>query len=81
MARSLRGVIAVMVAAIEQPDCALHASCVTMKASGTRLLKRAQADGLARDDMDGADLFALVGALTWVNDQPALAAGPTIFSI
>jgi hypothetical protein len=29
----------------------------------------------------GADLFALVGALTWVNDQPALAAGPTIFSI
>lgn len=74
VARSLRGVIAVMVAAIEQPDSALHASCVTMKASGTRLLQRAQADGLAREDMDGADLFALVGALTWVNDQPALAS-------
>lgn len=24
--------------------------------------------------MDGADLFAFVGALSWVADQPALAA-------
>lgn len=73
VARSLRGVIASMVAAIEAPDSALHASCVTMKASGARLLARAQQQGLARADMDGADLFALVGALTWVNDQPSLA--------
>ncbi|OCR26040.1 TetR family transcriptional regulator [Pseudomonas syringae] len=74
VARSLRGVIAVMVAAIEEPESALHASCVTMKASGTRLLGRAQGAGLARADIDGADLFALVGALTWINDQPSLAA-------
>lgn len=73
-ARSLRGVIAVMVAAIEEPESALHASCITMKASGARLLSRAQNAGMARGDMDGADLFALVGALTWINDQPALAA-------
>jgi AcrR family transcriptional regulator len=73
VARSLRGVIAVMVAAIEEPESALHASCVTMKASGARLLARAQAAGTAREDMDGADLFALVGALTWINDQPSLA--------
>lgn len=74
MAHQLRGVIAVMVAAIDAPDSALHASCVTMKAAGTRLLKRAQADGTARLDIDGADLFALVGALTWLGDQPALAS-------
>lgn len=73
VARSLRGVIAAMVAAIEEPESALHASCVTMKASGARLLTRAQTAGLARNDMDGADLFALVGALTWINDQPSLA--------
>jgi AcrR family transcriptional regulator len=82
IACSLRGVIAAMVAAIEEPDSALHASCVTMKASGTRLLERAQAQGLARSDMDGTDLFALVGALTWIQDQPSLAGrGERLFGI
>jgi AcrR family transcriptional regulator len=67
------GVIASMVAAIDDPESALHASCVAMKAAGTRLLVRAQAAGVARSDVDGADLFALVGALSWIKDQPALA--------
>lgn len=26
---------------------------------------------MAREDVDGADLFALVGPLVWVHDQPA----------
>jgi AcrR family transcriptional regulator len=73
VAHSHRGVIASMTAAIAEPDSALHASCVTMRASGARLLARAQAEGLARADIDGADLFALVGALAWINDQPSLA--------
>lgn len=73
MAHSHRGVIASMTAAIADPESALHASCVTMRASGTRLLVRAQAEGKARPDIDGADLFALVGALAWLNDQPSLA--------
>lgn len=72
-ANDYRGIIALMVAAIEDPDSALHASCGTMKAAGTRLLARAQAEGVARTDIDGADLFALVGALAWLGDQPALA--------
>ena len=70
---SHRGVIGSMMAAIADPDSALHASCVTMRASGARLLARAQAEGLARVDIDGADLFALVGALAWLNDQPSHA--------
>jgi hypothetical protein len=37
------------------------------------LLTRAQAEGVARTDIDGADLFALVGALAWLGDQPTLA--------
>lgn len=73
-ANEYRGAVATMVAAIEDPDSALHASCVAMKASGARLLARAQEAGAARADLDGADLFALVGALAWVGDQPALAA-------
>lgn len=69
-----RGVIASMTAAIAAPDSALHASCVSMRASGAQLLARAQAQGQARVDIDGADLFALVSALAWLNDQPSLAS-------
>ena len=73
VAHNHRGVVASMMAAIADPDSALHASCVTMRAAGTRLLARAQAEGMARTDIDGADLFALVGALAWLGDQPSLA--------
>lgn len=73
VAHSHRGVTALMMAAIEDLDSALHASCVTMRGAGARLLARAQAEGMARTDVDGADLFALVGALAWLHDQPSLA--------
>jgi AcrR family transcriptional regulator len=68
-----QGVTELMVNAIEEPESALHASCVALRAGGTRLLVRAQEDGAARDDVDGTDLFALVAALAWLCDQPALA--------
>ncbi|MET7683023.1 TetR/AcrR family transcriptional regulator [Streptomyces sp. NPDC005423] len=73
-AANYRGVIASMVAAIEDPESALHASCVGMKAAGARLLVRAQAEGAARTDIDGTDLYAIAGGLAWVSDQPAFAA-------
>jgi hypothetical protein len=60
-----------MTAAITDPDSVLHASCVTLRASGAQLLARAQAAGLARVDIDGADLFALVGALAWQGNDGA----------
>ncbi|MGR3932306.1 TetR/AcrR family transcriptional regulator [Streptomyces sp. BRA346] len=72
-AHNYRGVVALMVAAIEDTESALHTSCVTMRAAGTRLLARAQAEGMARTDIDGTDLFALAGSLAWLSDQPALA--------
>ncbi|MFJ8825370.1 TetR/AcrR family transcriptional regulator [Streptomyces sp. NPDC102467] len=68
-----RGVTVLMAAAIEDTESALHASCVTLRAAGAGLLRRAQAAGVARTDMDGADLFALVAALAWIGDQPSLA--------
>lgn len=61
-----------MAAAIEDTESALHASCATVRAAGARLLTRAQAAGVARTDLDGADLFALVATLAWLGDQPAL---------
>ena len=68
-----RGVTVLMAAAIEDTESALHASCVTLRAAGARLLARAQEAGAARTDMDGTDLFALIAALAWLGDQPALA--------
>jgi len=69
----VQGVAALMMAAIEDTESALHGSCVTMRAAGTRLLERAQAAGVARPDTDGTDLFALVAALAWLRDQPSHA--------
>jgi hypothetical protein len=62
-----------MVAAIDEPESVLHASCVTMRAVGTRLLSLAQDAGVARSDMGGVDLFAMIAALAWLNDQPSTA--------
>lgn len=72
-ARNYKGVIAAMMAAMNDEDSALHASCVTMRAAGTRLLTRAQDEGLARLDMNGEDLFSLAAGLAWLGDQPASA--------
>lgn len=72
-AHTYRGVTTMMMAAIEDPESALHTSCVTMRAAGTRLLTRAQAAGRARADLDGTDLFALIAALAWLGDQPPSA--------
>jgi AcrR family transcriptional regulator len=69
--RNYRGVTTPMMVAIEDPDSALHSSCVTMRAAGARLLARAQTEGMARADIDGTDLFALIAALAWLGDQPS----------
>lgn len=68
-----QGVVAVMMAAMDDTESALHASCVAVRTAGTKLLTRAQAEGLARTDMDGDDLFSLAAALAWLGDQPSSA--------
>jgi AcrR family transcriptional regulator len=73
VAHKYRGAIDSMVAAIADTESALHASCQTMRAAGTRLLVRAQEQGVAPAGLDGTDLFGLLGALAWLRDQPALA--------
>lgn len=71
--QSYSGVVDLMAAAVADPASALHAACVTVRAAGAHLLHRAQAQGLARADIDGTDLFALMGALGWIGDQPSFA--------
>ena len=72
-ARSYRGVVALMAAAHTNPHSALYASCAAVHSASARLLLRAQADGTARADMNGDDLFALMTALGWAIDQPSFA--------
>ncbi len=55
------------------PDSALYATCEAVHSAGARLLLHAQAEGTARADMDGGDLFALVSALAWLVGQPGFA--------
>jgi AcrR family transcriptional regulator len=68
-----RGVVAMMAAAHANPDSALYASCEAVHSASGRLLLRAQADGTARADMNGDDLFGLMSALGWLVDLPSFA--------
>ena len=70
---SYNGVVALMASAHADPESALYASCAAVHSAGERLLLRAQAEGTARADMNGVDLFALMSALGWVVDQPSFA--------
>ena len=70
---SYRGVADLMASAHADPGSQLYASCATVHSVGARLLLRAQAEGTARADMDGEDLFALMSALAWLIGQPAFA--------
>jgi AcrR family transcriptional regulator len=71
--QSYRGVVSLMAAAHTNPDSALYASCAAIHSASARLLLRAQAEGTARTDMNGDDLFALMSALGWAVDQPSFA--------
>ncbi len=71
--RSYSGVVDLMADAIADPSSALHVSCTTLQSAGAALLRRAQERGLARTDINGTDLFALIGALGWIYDQPSFA--------
>jgi AcrR family transcriptional regulator len=71
--RCYNGIVDLMAAAIADPDSALHASCSAVRSAGARLLLHAQAEGMARADIDGTDLFALMAALGWLGDQSSFA--------
>jgi len=67
------GVVALMASAHADPASALYATCTAVHSAGARLLLRAQAEGSARVDMDGEDLFALMSAFGWLAGQPGFA--------
>ena len=79
---SYRGVVALMASAHEDPSSALYATCAAVHSAGARLLLRAQAEGTARADLDGVDLFALMSGVAWLVGQPGFASrGDHLFDI
>lgn len=70
--RVYRGLVTALADAYADENSALHASCVSMRACAAALLSRAQTQGTARSDLDGADMFAIVGAAVWMSEQPSL---------
>ena len=80
--RTYNGICALFATAHADPDSALHASSTALRSAGARLLLRAQAEGTARADIDGVDLFALMSALGWLVGQPGFAPrGDHLFNI
>lgn len=71
--QSYSGICALMASAHADPDSALHASSIALRSAGGRLLARAQAEGTARTDIDGIDLFGLMSALGWLVGQSGFA--------
>jgi len=71
--QSYKGVVAMMAAAHTNPGSALYVACAAVHSASGRLLLRAQAEGTARTDMNGDDLFGLMTALGWAVDQPSFA--------
>jgi AcrR family transcriptional regulator len=71
--RIYSGVVTLMANALSDHGSALHTSCENLRSAGTRLLMRAQAEGMADKDMTGSDMFALIGALGWIGDQASFA--------
>ena len=67
------GVCDLMASAHADPASPLHASSTSMHDAGERLLRHAQAEGTARHDVEGIDLFALISSVAWLNGQPVFA--------
>ena len=71
--KTYNGVCTLMASAHADPSSALYTASTTLHSAGARLLARAQAEGAARADMDGEDLFALMSGLAWLAGQPSFA--------
>ncbi|WP_312887448.1 TetR/AcrR family transcriptional regulator [Rhizobium laguerreae] len=67
------GIVTIMASSLSDTGSALHSSCVELRKAGARLLERAQLAKVARPDLNGEDLFALIGALGWIGDQSHFA--------
>jgi AcrR family transcriptional regulator len=70
-ARTYEGLPQSIMEGLADEESALHGSCAAMRASGGRLLERAQSAGRIREDVTVYEVIALVLGLAWAAQQPA----------
>jgi AcrR family transcriptional regulator len=68
-AAAYRGLAAMLADGMGEETSDLHAACMRMAAIGERLVANAREAGAIRDDVTGADVFALMNAAAWVHEQ------------
>jgi AcrR family transcriptional regulator len=66
---TVRGLSAVVVAALRDEGSELHAACDQMRAAVARLLARAQDQAGVRRDTGTGDVLAMAYAIAWVSEQ------------
>jgi AcrR family transcriptional regulator len=69
-ARTYQGLPRSIMAALDDESSELHTSCAAMRASGGRLLTRAQQAGQVRADVTVYEVIALALGLAWAAQQP-----------
>jgi len=69
-AHTYQGLPQSIMAALADEDSELHVSCAAMRASGARLLERAQEAGQVRGDVTVYEVIALAIGLAWAAQQP-----------
>jgi AcrR family transcriptional regulator len=67
-AAAFKGISVSLIASLQDPASALYAPCRKIEHSAARLVRAAQHDGTIRDDVTGADLIALAGAIATINE-------------
>lgn len=70
--QTYRGITTSVSNAYDDEKSPLYKSCTEMRASGEKLLKKAQAKGSARSDIDITEMIAIFGALVWLSEQPSI---------
>lgn len=70
-----RGMPESVLAAVQDRDSALHASCAAMRTQSARLLERAQRAGELRTDVTANELFTLAAGIAWAGEHTTAKTG------
>jgi AcrR family transcriptional regulator len=68
-AASYQGLAELLADGIDDEASELHASCARMADIGERIVARAMEAGVVRQDVSGADVFALMNAGAWIREH------------
>jgi len=68
-AAAYQGLTAILADGLDDQESELHASCVRMTDISDRLIANARSAGTLRQDVTGADIFALMNAAAWTREH------------